>query len=345
MDPVTAVLEPIVVDPDPIELIEPAASPTRALIRSALAERPWAIRRSWLAMMLNASTLPMEPPTKPKPDMSASSWMERMGGAMVGPTAVIPVYGLITQRSDFWSWLFGGTSIDDLRNAIREALADPAATSVVLDISSPGGSVDGIPEFATELRGIRGGTKPIVAVVNPLAASAAYWIGCSVDQLVMTPSGEVGSIGVYAAHEDDSGALEMAGIKITLISAGRYKTEGNPFEPLADEAKANIQDQVDTFYAMFLGDVAKGRGVTSSIVASSYGQGRTMLARQALAAGMVDRIDTLEATVARLGRTAKPTSRGALTSIPADHGRAAVAAMSISQPDRAWNQRMKGKKR
>jgi ClpP class serine protease len=131
-------------------------------------------------------------------------------------------------------------------------------------------------------------------------------------------------------------------VKITLISAGPYKTEGNPFEPLGDEAEAAIQEQVDTFYSMFLSDVALGRGASVNTVASSYGEGRTMLAKKALAAGMVDRIDTLENTALRLARTSKPAARSA--QVPALPGGptpvpAAVAA-STSRPDRAWNARM-----
>jgi signal peptide peptidase SppA len=325
------------------QLIGPSPRLSQALIRSALVDEPWAIKRSWLATMLRADDLPLAPHSRPEP-VAASSF-ERIGGQMVASAAVLPIHGLITQRYDFWSWLFGGTSIDVLRGAVRETLADPAVSAVIFDIDSPGGSVDGLTEFAKELRSLRGGAKPIVSVIDPLAASAAVWIGFQADEVVITPSGEVGSIGVYAAHEDDSAALEMAGIKITLVSAGKYKTEGNPFEPLGDEAEAAIQEQVDTFYAMFLSDVALGRGISVSAVASGYGEGRTMLAKKALQARMVDRIDTLENTALRLGRSSKagrlaaglePTPLRSQSPIPEP---AAIAA-SVSRPDRAWNARM-----
>lgn len=350
MPPESAVADPPVT-PEPVEdeveldeILEPTPGFSQAFVRSAIAERPWAIKRSWLAMMLRADGLPISMPHATAEPVAASNF-ERIGGAMIASAAVIPVHGPITLRADFWSWLFGGTSVEGLRNALREVIGDPTVSAVIFDIDSPGGSVDGLTEFAAELRSLRGGSKPIVTVFNPLGASAAFWLGAQTDELIVTPSGEVGSIGVYAAHEDDSAALEMMGVKITLISAGPYKTEGNPFEPLGDEAKAAMQEQVDTFYAMFLSDVAKGRGVTPSVVASTYGEGRTLLAAKALQARMVDRIDTLENTAMRLSRAAKPGRRADLqpasapTSIPSP---AAVAASAISQPDRSWNRRMKG---
>lgn len=263
---------------------------------------------------------------------------DRAGGAIVGSVAVLPVYGMISQRQSIMSQTSGGTSVDELRNALRSAVADRSISAIVLDVDSPGGSVDGVPELAADIRSARE-TKPIVAQVNTLAASAAYWLASQASEVVMTPSGEVGSIGVYAMHEDVSRAADMAGVKTTFISAGPYKVEGNSYEPLTDEARSAIQEQVDTYYAMFLADVAKGRGVTVDTVAADYGGGRVFLAAKALAAGMVDRVATLEATVSRL----QPRQA------PASASRAALApvqiAASTTRPDPRWNGRMKGARR
>lgn len=254
---------------------------------------------------------------------------------VAGSVAVIPVYGLISQRAGLFSDMSGGTSVDGLRNSLREALADPQVSSIVLDVDSPGGSVDGIPELAAEIRQARAGAKAIVAQVNVLSASAAYWLASQANEIVVTPSGEVGSIGVYAVHEDWSKHEEMAGIKTTFISAGKYKVEGNSSEPLSDEARAAVQEQVDDFYQMFVADVAKGRGVSTSVAGGeAYGQGRTLLAKKALAAGMVDRIATLEETVNRLQPSARSARRAAAV-IPIQ-----PAAVAAATPDRAWNARV-----
>jgi ClpP class serine protease len=103
-------------------------------------------------------------------------------------------------------------------------------------------------------------------------------------------------------HDDISAMQEQLGIKTTLISAGRFKTELNPWEPLSEEAKAAAQEKVDEIYAMFVADVAAGRGTSERLVRDGYGQGRMLLADDAVAAGMADRVATLEETVMRLAR-------------------------------------------
>jgi ClpP class serine protease len=130
--------------------------------------------------------------------------------------------------------------------------------------------------------------------------AAAYWIASAADELVVTPSGQVGSIGVFAAHEDISKAAEMQGVKVTLISAGQYKTEGNPFEPLSAEARAAMQKDVNTFGDMFVNAVARNRGVGAYSVKAGFGQGRMVMAQDAVKASMADRVATLDETLARL---------------------------------------------
>jgi signal peptide peptidase SppA len=189
----------------------------------------------------------------------------------------------------------------------------------VLDIDSPGGSIAGITELAAEIRSARG-AKPIVAVANTLAASAAYWLGSQADQFVVTPSGHVGSIGVYAVHQDVSKMLDEAGVKMTIVSAGPHKTEGNEFEPLTDEARAEIQARVDASYDQFVEDVAAGRNVPVATVRADFGGGRVLTARDALKAGMVDRVETLAQTIQRVGRSASSARRMSAEGILPDEG-------------------------
>jgi signal peptide peptidase SppA len=156
-----------------------------------------------------------------------------------------------------------------------------------------------VDELATEIRQARG-KKPIVAVANSLMASAAYWICCSADEVVCTPNGQVGSIGVLVLHVDQSAANEIDGLKPTIISAGKYKSELNPHAPLEPEARSYLQSSVDDYYGAFTGAVAAGRHVSRDRVQSGYGQGRVLGARQALSVGLIDRIATLDATIQRL---------------------------------------------
>lgn len=219
------------------------------------------------------------------------------------PVAVLSLHGPIVPRASFFTKTSGLTSVEEFQSSFRAALADEAVRAILLDINSPGGDSSLIPELSAEILAARG-TKPIVAVANTWAASAAYHIAVGADEIVVTPSGEVGSIGVWTAHEDVSAKQEKDGVKTTLVSAGKYKTERNPFEPLTDEAKSYMQEQVDETYATFLSDVAKGRGVPVGEVRGGYGEGRMVKAKKALELGMVDQIATYDETLARLEKSA-----------------------------------------
>lgn len=180
----------------------------------------------------------------------------------------------------------GSTSTQQFTSALRQVLADDSVRQILIDIDSPGGSVYGVSVLASEIVKARA-QKPVIAVANSLAASAAYWIGCSASEFYVTPGGEVGSIGVWQAHFDYSKALEEEGGKPTLISAGKYKVEGNPYVPLVAEAQAFIQSRVDDYYNAFVKGVAKGRGVSVNDVRSGMGEGRVLGSDAALAQSVI----------------------------------------------------------
>ncbi len=218
-----------------------------------------------------------------------------------GAVAVVPLHGIISHHIRQVQDISGpgGTSVEGFRTTLRAALGAREVGSVVIDIDSPGGSVEGVQELADEILSLRG-DKPIIAVANAMAASAAFWIGSAADEFSVIPSGQVGSIGVFAAHEDISQLLEDEGIKITLVHAGKFKVEGNPFQALSEEAEAYIQERVDATFEKFVAAVANGRGVDVKTVENGFGQGRLVDADDALAAGMVDRIETLEQAITRM---------------------------------------------
>ncbi|WP_408595481.1 S49 family peptidase [Limnohabitans sp.] len=223
-----------------------------------------------------------------------------------GGIAVLPLYGIVTQRGNMVDDVSGpGTaSTQQFSNILRAALQDETVSQILIDIDSPGGSVYGVAELADEIVSARA-QKPVVAIANSLAASAAYWIGCSASEFYVTPGGEVGSIGVWQAHQDYSKAMDEAGVKTTLISAGKFKVEGNPYAPLNEEAQGFMQSRVDDYYAAFTKAVAKGRGVPISQVRDGMGQGRVLGADAALASSMVDGIATFEDVVKKMRRDAR----------------------------------------
>ncbi|MFM2239671.1 MAG: hypothetical protein RJA69_1045 [Pseudomonadota bacterium] len=232
---------------------------------------------------------------------------DRGASNAVAGIAVLPLYGVVTQRGNMVDDISGpgSTSTQKFTSALRQVLADDTVGQILIDIDSPGGSVYGVAELATEIVKARA-QKPVVAVANSLAASAAYWIGCSASEFYVTPGGEVGSIGVWQAHFDYSKALEEEGVKPTLISAGKFKVEGNPYVPLDLEAQAFMQSRVDDYYNAFIKAVAKGRGVTVADVQGGMGEGRVLGADAALAAKMVDGIATFDDVLAKMQKSAVP---------------------------------------
>lgn len=224
--------------------------------------------------------------------------------------AVIPLSGVIVPKADMFSEMSGGTSIDAFRSMWREAMAMDQVKAVVLDVDSPGGMVTGVPEMAAEMRASRG-RKPVVAVANSEMASGAYWLASQADQIVVSASSMIGSIGVFTRHENESAKAERDGVETTYISAGKFKTEGNPHAALTDEAKAHVQGIVDEHYGMFVKDVARGRGVPVAQVRGGYGEGRVVTGSTALSLGMADSEGSVESVVRSLMRSTDEGSNAA----------------------------------
>lgn len=191
--------------------------------------------------------------------------------------------------------------------ALRMSMADATVGKIVLHQHSPGGSVYGVEELGDEIRAMRK-DKPIVGFVSSRSASACYWIGSQCSELYCTPGGEVGSIGVWSAHQNIKAHLEKEGVDIRLISAGKFKVEGNPYDALGDEAEAFMQSRVNDYYDAFTSSVAKGRGVSVSQVRDGMGQGRVLGATAALAENMIDGVMTFEELIRKMQKDAKAAS-------------------------------------
>ncbi len=281
----------------------------RQLLLSEFLTTPWALMPERLQAMAGVLTRwsAGEPPTDEtmfqiQSERVLRDTRKQMAAANVGSgIAVLPLYGVVTQRGNMVDDISGpgSTSTQQFTSALRQVLADDTVGQILIDIDSPGGSVYGVAELASEIVKARA-QKPVVAVANSLAASAAYWIGCSASEFYVTPGGEVGSIGVWQAHFDYSKALEEEGVKTTLISAGKFKVEGNPYVPLDPEAQAFMQSRVDDYYNAFIQAVAVGRGVTLDVVRNGMGEGRVLGADAALVQRMVDGIASFDDVLARM---------------------------------------------
>jgi signal peptide peptidase SppA len=236
---------------------------------------------------------------EPRPMLAAAG---KRNSAAPGSVAVIPMTGIISHRMSMMSEISGGGggSVQNLTAQFRQALDDTNCKAIVFDVDSPGGSVEGVVELSSEIYQARK-QKPITAVFNAMGCSAAYWLASAAGELVCTPSGQCGSIGVYMMTQDESEALAQEGIKISIIKAGKYKAEGHPSQPLSDETRAFLQSQVDSVYGMFVKAVAQQRGVAQAAVRDGFGQGRSLLAADAVKANLADRTGTLDEVLSRLG--------------------------------------------
>lgn len=261
--------------------------------------RLWAILPSYFRAMASAmQTRQVDPETLRQAAIEVAD-RRTTAHRSTKEVAVIPIIGPIEHRPSVMGQMCGFPSTMEVGAMFDAALAEPKVKSILLDIDSPGGVASGTPELAAKIFAARG-QKPIVAIANTMAASAAYWIGTAADRLFVTPSGDVGSVGVFSIHEDYSGALEQEGVKVSIIKAGKFKAEMNPYEPLTDEGRDNEQQQVDEIYGDFLDAVARHRGTTASKVKADFGEGRTVSARKAVLLGMADRIATKEQVLARM---------------------------------------------
>ena len=219
--------------------------------------------------------------------------------------AVIALQGVIAKRMNLFAQISGGVSTELAAADIGSALADPAVHSIILHIDSPGGTADGT------------------------MASAAYWIGSAAHQAYIADhTTQVGSIGVVASHTDVSGIEAQRGVKTTEIYAGKYKRMASSYAPLTKEGKKTIQDQVDYLYGVFVADVAQQRGVAEETVLQNMADGRVFIGQQAIDAGLVDGVSTLDALVAELNRSRTQGGAGLRTSTTLQPG---VSKMTITR--------------
>lgn len=215
--------------------------------------------------------------------------------------AVLSMFGIIAPRVGMIDMSSEGCPLDWWSSRYTKVMRDPEVAGVVINIDSPGGNVYQVPETADAVFSLRA-QKQNVGVVTGMCASAAYWIGSQFAELVISPSAQVGSIGVLMCHHDISKAAEDQGVSVTYITSprGGNKAEGNPFTPLSEETIEHYNQQSDLYYDPFLGTLSRGRGPKPKVIDQNWGRGRMIGARQALSLGMVDRINPLQVEIDKM---------------------------------------------
>ena len=245
--------------------------------------REWAILPETLDVLLHqaARVARQNARTTPEPTGDLDYQLD-------GSVAIVPVHGALAKNGLFF---FGWKLCDgmrDIASCLRRAAADSRVKAIMLDVDSPGGTVDGIEELAEAVSQV-GLMKPVYAFADGLMASAAYWLSCSAREIAAPATAQVGSIGVILIHREYSKALEENGIACNIIAAGHYKAAGNAVEPLSEEMRSYLQAGVDETYDLFLKAVEKGRGVDRE-KSLTMADGKIFSGSEALAKGLIDRV-------------------------------------------------------
>ena len=226
---------------------------------------------------------------------------------------IVTVTGSLVNRGAFVGASSGLTSYEGIKFQLASAAADSATRSIVLDLHTPGGEAIGAFEAAEAVRQAAA-QKPVIAIVNGMAASAGYAIASAATKIVTTPTGLSGSIGVLMMHADYSRSLDKAGITPTLIFAGENKVDGNPFEPLPDDVRARLQAEVDGLYDAFIQTVAQGRKAMSPAAIRGT-NARVFIGQQAVDVGLADEVGTFESVLLDVtrasSRASPPRTQGA----------------------------------
>lgn len=224
-------------------------------------------------------------------------------GAAQSGIAVIPIYGTLVRRTQGLEAQSGLTSYAGIAQSLETSLADPSVAAILLDIDSPGGESSGVFDLADRIRAATA-IKPVWAVANDMAFSAAYALASAASRLIVSRTGGVGSIGVIAMHVDQSVKDQQDGIAYTAVFAGDRKNDLNPHAPISGEAHSILQGEVNRIYDLFATTVAKHRGMGVNTIKST--QAALYFGADAVASGLADDVGTLDDAIRQINSMLTP---------------------------------------
>jgi capsid assembly protease len=216
--------------------------------------------------------------------------------------AVISISGTLVKKASWMDAESGLQSYETIRTMLADARDDPGIRGVLLDVDSPGGEVGGLFDLADEVYAVRE-QKPCYAIANDEAFSAAYALASSAQRLFVTRTGGVGSIGVIAVHMDQSGWDEKMGRKYTAIYAGARKNDFSTHQPLSDDARANLQGEVDRLYEIFVASVARNRGLAPALIRKT--DAGLFWGEKAIGAGLADQVGSFDDALAAVTQASR----------------------------------------
>lgn len=236
---------------------------------------------------------------KPEPGLFTTQQGERKeaGYRVIDGVGVLDVFGILAHRGGIdadSSYILG---YQEVSRRFEAALNDAAVHSILLNIDSPGGSVSGCFDLADKIYEARG-NKPIVAMASDSMTSAAYAIASAADEIIVSRTSQVGSIGVVMRHADFSNQMKAVGVEVTYIFAGDHKVDGNPFEPLPKEVRESLQKDIDAVYELFVETIARNRDMKAEDVRNT--QAQVYLGPEAIGMGLADGVGTTDKLISRL---------------------------------------------
>ena len=270
---------------------------------------PWAITETALHTILEVAARENEAPEAVAAKLgrqlqNSYNATERDG------VAIIPVTGPLFRYANIFTAISGASSYELIARDFMSALENPQISSIILDIDSPGGEVNGVSELASMIFEARG-TKPVIAYASGDAASGAYWIASAADEIVVSETSALGSIGVVGIYRGKS-AKESAETVEIVSSQSPHKR----LDPTSDDGRAKLQTRIDSMADVFVSTIARNRDVTADHVLGHYGGGDVMIGANAVNAGLADRVGSLERLITELSspKTSSPPSEGFFSS-------------------------------
>lgn len=221
--------------------------------------------------------------------------IDKWGYALINGAAIIEVTGGLIYRGFGWGCL----NYSDIRRMFRAAMADDRVERIAFLVDSPGGEVAGLFDLVDEIYRARG-VKPIIAIADEEAFSAAYTIASAADQVYLPATGFVGSVGVIAIHVDQSGYDDMMGVKYTTVYAGDRKADFNRHDPLKPDARDSLQQHIDIAYGLLTGVVARNRGMTKEAVMDT--QAGIYMGKDAVAVGLADGVLSVQEFIDKISK-------------------------------------------
>jgi capsid assembly protease len=278
-------------------------------IWNRLSGEPWAITETALQTILEIAARENESPQAVAAKLGRNlqntySVMERDG------VAIIPVTGPLFRYANLFTAISGASSYELIARDFNVVLENPQIKGIILDIDSPGGEVNGVSELSNMVYAARG-KKPVVAYASGDAASGAYWIASAADEIVVSETSALGSIGVVGVYRGKNAAPNS---DVEIVSS---QSPHKRLDPQTDEGRARLQLRIDSMADVFIGAIARNRDVAGEIVQTHYGGGDVMIGARAVEAGLADRVGSLEQLIQELsGLSQSPPLEGFFVANP-----------------------------